>query len=112
MDLKRGAIKGVTLPLASPFPNSRSSHLSFFVFLLFLGGRRLRVRAAGRSGALLADALARAAHFALQLHHLEDGLLAAAAQVVEEAVVLLGETVQHAEHVAWRRRRKRDSESS
>lgn len=44
----------------------------------------------GRSGALLTDALARAAHFAVQLHHLEDGFLAAAAQMVEQAVVLLG----------------------
>lgn len=55
----------------------------------------------GQSGALLSDALARAAHLAVQLHHLEDGLLAPAAQMVEQTVVLLGETVKHAEHVAW-----------
>lgn len=104
MDLKHGTIIGVTPPLPSPFP------------LLPLvtpplpplpHDRRSSVKAAGRSGALFANALARAAHFALQLHHLEDGLFAAAAQVVEEAVVLLGETVQHAEHVACGRRWRR-----
>lgn len=56
--------------------------------------------AVGGSGALLADALAGPAHLAVQLHHLQHGLLAPAAQVVEQAVVLLGETVQHAEDVA------------
>lgn len=54
----------------------------------------------GGSGALLADALAGPAHLAVQLHHFEHGLLAAAAQVVEQAVVLLREAVQHAEHIA------------
>lgn len=45
------------------------------------------------SGALLADALAGPTHFAVQLHHLEHGLLAPAAQVVKQAVVLLREAV-------------------
>lgn len=57
------------------------------------------------SGALLPDALARAAHLAVQLDHLEDGLLPTAAQVVEQAVVLLREPVEHAEDEAWRGRR-------
>lgn len=43
----------------------------------------------GNSGALFSNALARAAHLAVQLHHLEDGLLAPTSQVVEQAVVLL-----------------------
>lgn len=53
------------------------------------------------SGALLPDALARAAHLAVQLDHLEDGLLPTAAQVVEQAVVLLREPMEHAEDEAW-----------
>ena len=56
------------------------------------------------SRTLLSDALAGAAHLAVQLDHLEDGVLPAAAQMVEEAVVLFGEPVQHAEHVTCRHR--------
>lgn len=51
-------------------------------------------------GALLSDALARSPHLAVQLHHLEHGLLSPAAQMVEQTVVLLGEAVQHTEHIA------------
>lgn len=59
------------------------------------------------SGALLPDALARAAHLAVQLDHLEDGLLPTAAQVVEQAVVLLREPVEHAEDEAcWEEKRR------
>lgn len=67
------------------------------VVCVFLWGRGLV--GGGVSGALFADALAGPAHLTVQLHHLQHGLLAAAAQVVEQAVVLLRETVQHAEHV-------------
>lgn len=62
------------------------------------GGKRRGL--GGGSGALFADALAGPAHLAVQLHHLEHGLFAPAAEVVEQTVVLLREAVQHAEDVA------------
>lgn len=66
-----------------------------------------RVGGERRSGALFPDALAGAAHLAVQLDHLQDGLLAAAAQVVEHTLVLLGESVEHTEDVTWRGERRR-----
>lgn len=85
-----------SLPPARPpspthHPICHSSLLSFLhlLLLLFVSASSLNWMA-GQSGALLPDALARAAHLAVQLHHLEDGLLAAAAQMVEQTVVLLG----------------------
>lgn len=52
------------------------------------------------SGTLLSDALAGSAHLTVQLDHLQHGFLSSMTQVVEQAVVLLGQPVQHAEHVA------------
>lgn len=93
------AVPSPVAPLP-PLPSHPSSHLSLHL-LLFLCKRLChRFGCLAQSGALLADALARAAHFAVQLHHLEDSFLAAAAQMVKQAVVLLGEAVEHAEHVA------------
>ena len=70
-----------------------SFHLLLLLLLLFVSASSLTgwlVTRCGQSGALLPDALARAAHLAVQLHHLEDGLLTPAAQMVEQTVVLLG----------------------
>lgn len=52
------------------------------------------------SGTLLSDALAGSAHLAVQLDHLEHGFLSPATQVVEQAVVLLGQPMKHAEYVS------------
>lgn len=51
------------------------------------------------SGTSFANTLARSPYFPIQFHHFHDGLLAPAAHVVERAVVLFGQAVQHAEHV-------------
>lgn len=52
------------------------------------------------SGTLLSDALAGSAHLAVQLDHLKYSFLSPTTQVVKQAVVLLGQPVQHAEHVS------------
>lgn len=51
------------------------------------------------SRALLSNALAGSAHLAVQFHHLQHGFLSAAAQMVKHTVVLLWQSVQHAEHI-------------
>ncbi|RLW06911.1 hypothetical protein DV515_00004298 [Chloebia gouldiae] len=52
-----------------------------------------------RTGTSFANALARSPYFPIQFHHFHDGLLAPAAHVIERAVVLFGQAVQHAEHI-------------